>query len=63
MEQGGWKFIECLTSQPMTSQLSGKTLKPGEKGNDVAVLFMTDVEKESIRPGSYSLKWKRYFIF
>lgn len=61
LEQGVWKFAEGLTNQAMASQLSGKTLKPAEKGNDVAVLFLDNPDIKSIYPGSYSLKWKRYF--
>lgn len=63
LEQGVWKFAEGLVNQSMVSQLSGKTLKPSEKGNDVAVLFLDNVESKTICPGSYSLKWKRYFQY
>ena len=64
LEQGAWKF-DCshLTSQSMMSQLSGKTLKSEEKGNDVVVLLLAENANKKIEPGFYSLKWKRYLCF
>ena len=59
LEQGVWKLNQLLSSQPMTSQLSGLTLQQGEKANDVVVLTVLECESEQIRTGSYSLKWKR----
>lgn len=60
LDQGMWKFDSLLTSQPTTSQLAGLTLRPGEKANDVAVLLVAECDNQDLRPGSYSLKWKRF---
>lgn len=59
LEQGVWKLDSLLTSQSLSSQLSGLTLNTGEKANDVIVLTVSQCDKRTVRTGSYSLKWKR----
>ena len=61
VEQGAWKINTAngVTSQPFASHLSELILKPQEKSNDVVVLYISETESSTFRPGSYSLKWKR----
>ena len=59
LDQGLWKFDALLASQSAGAQLSGLTLRPGEKANDLAVISVAECPQQTLRAGFYSLKWKR----